>query len=121
MNLFHAQAHLEQEVAARCPGIWVQDNLVEKPKRFPCVVIDPDGSRLMAHSEGSEYTGEHEFTLWVICAFTENFSISRRGVTNIVDNLLGIPRFYAAERVEYGVDVVWDTRCVLARIAGMVA
>jgi len=120
MNLFEAQSHLEQEVRARCPGVWVQDNLVEKPKSFPCIVVEPEGSRLMAHGGGSAYTGEHDFAIWVICAFTENFHISRRQVANLADNLLEIPRFYAAERLEYGVDLVWDTRCVLAKIAGKV-
>lgn len=121
MTLFEAQDHLEQEIGSRLPETWLQDNLVNKPGSFPCVVIEPDGSRLMEHGGGCGYTGEQDFVIWVICAFEGSFRESRERMIEMLDSMLDIPRFFASERVDYGVDVVWDTRCVLAKIAGKVA
>lgn len=121
MTLFEAQDHLEHELSERVPEVNLQDNLVAKPKGFPCIVIEPDGSRLNIDAGGSSYSGEQDFVLWVICAFSGSFRESREQMQSILDRMLEIPRFYANDRVEYGVDMVWDTRCVLAKIAGRVA
>lgn len=121
MTLFEAQDHLEQEIGSRLPDVWLQDNLVNKPGSFPCVVIEPDGSRLMEHGGGCGYTGEQDFMIWVICAFSGTFRQSREAMLEILDSMLDIPRFYANERVEYGDDVIWDKRVVVAKLSGRVA
>jgi len=121
MTLFEAQDHLEHEIGSRLPGIAVQDNLVSKPKSFPCIVIEPDGSRLINDAGGCSYSGEQDFVLWVICAFSVSLRESREAMAEMLDRILETPRFYANDRVEYGVDLVWDTRCVIAKIQGRVA
>lgn len=121
MTLFEAQDHLEQEISSRLPELKIQDNLVNKPASFPCVVVEPDASRLVIRGGGSEFSGEQDYVLWVICAFSGSFRSSRQELLDVLDKLLEIPRFFASERVEYGVDVVWDTRCVLAKLSGRVA
>ncbi len=121
MTYSDAQEHLEEQVKAILPDVYVQDNLVDKPKSFPCVVIEPDGSRLSEHGGGSSFSGEHEFSLWVLQAYSGSFTASRDAMLEIVEQLLGIERFYCSERVEYGNDLVHGTRCVLARISGRVA
>jgi len=116
-----AQVRLEEQVQALLPDVCVQDNLVDKPKSFPCVVIEPDGSRLSNHGGGSLLTGEHEFSIWVLYAYSKSFTESRASMISLVEILLGMPRFYCNERVEYGNDLVHGTRCVLAHISGRMA
>ena len=130
MTLFDAYDHLLTAVEAlftETPEegdpvcqVGIQDNLVEKPARYPTVVVELDGSRLSAHGGGSQYTGEHDFSLWVLYAWDGSFRTSREAVAGIVDKLLSIPRFYAGEAVEYGVDTVHGVRCILAKIPGKV-
>lgn len=119
MTILEAYDHLVAELAARFTGA-VQDNLVDKPVSFPCVVVEMEGSRLSEHGGGSIFTGEHEFVIWVICAYGGSFRSARESLTGIVEPFLDIPRFYTGERVEYGVDMVWDKRCVLAKLSGKV-
>jgi hypothetical protein len=121
MNFSEAQKHLETRVKALLPEVCVQDNLVDKSKSFPCVVIEPDGSRLLKHGGGSSLSGEHDFSLWVLYAYNGSFTDSREAMLEIVAQLLEIERFYCDERIEYGNDLVHGTRCVLAHISGRVA
>lgn len=131
MTLFDAYDHLLSEVAALFTEISeeglpvcrveIQDNLVQKPKRFPCVAVEMDGSRLQNYSGGSDLSGEHEFTLWVLCKYGVSIRQSREALVEIAEKLLTIHRFYAGEKVEYGVDMVFDTQCVVAKISGKVA
>jgi hypothetical protein len=131
MTLFEAYDHLLDAVAALFTvipeegepfcSLAVMDNLVEKPKSFPCVVVEMESSRLQSFSDGSSLSGEHEFTLWVLCAYQTSFRNSREALVEIAEKLLSIPRFYATEKLEYGVDVVFDTRCVVAKLSGRVA
>jgi len=131
MTLFEAYDHLLDEVAALflvtpeegepfC-SVGIMDNLVQKPKQFPCVVVEMDGSRLANYGGGSDLSGEHDFTLWVLCKYSVGFRQSRESLVEIAEKLLSIPRFYANEKVEYGVDPVFDTPCVVAKISGKVA
>ncbi|GAB1366019.1 hypothetical protein MASR1M36_08900 [Candidatus Cloacimonadaceae bacterium] len=131
MTLFEAYDHLLSEVAALFTEIseeglpvcrvWIMDNLVDKPRHFPCVVVEMDSSRLLSHGGGSDLSGEHDFTLWVLYKYSVGFRQSREGLVAISDKLLSIPRFYANEKVEYGVDAVFDVQCVVAKISGKVA
>ena len=121
MTYSEAQAHLEEQVKSLFPDVFVQDNVIDKPQNFPCVVIEVDGSRLQEDGGGSSFTGEHEFSLWVLYPYKTSFTESRESMIQMVGSLLQIPRFYSNERVEYGNDLVHGTRCVLARISGRVA
>lgn len=130
MMLFDAYDHLLTQVAAlftETPeggvpicSVEIMDNLVNKPKKFPCVVVEMDGSRLSNHGGGSDLSGEHIFTLWVLCAYKTSFRSSREQMVGITEKLLTIPRFYADEKVEYGVDMVFDAQCVVAKVSGRV-
>ncbi|HOH98804.1 MAG TPA: hypothetical protein PL188_10935 [Candidatus Cloacimonadota bacterium] len=131
MELFCAYDHLLNEVRALFSitseegeslcQVGIMDNLVEKPAMYPCIVVEMDGSRLAAYGGGSQYTGEHEFSLWVLCQWQGSFRTARIEMAGIVDKLLSISRFYTGDAVEYGVDTVHGTRCIVARIPGKVA
>lgn len=131
MTLFEAYDHLLNQVAALFTEIpeegepacrvAIMDNLVQKPPKFPCVVVEVDGSRLSVCGGGSDLSGEHEFTLWVLCKYDSSFRSSREALVEIAEKLCAIPRFYASERIEYGVDTVYDARCVVAKLSGRVA
>jgi hypothetical protein len=116
-----AQAHLDDQAASLLPDVCVQDNMIDKPESLPCVVIEVDGSRLQEDGGGSSFTGEHEFSIWVLYPYGTSFKASRESMIAMVGTLLQIPRFFSSERVEYGNDLVHGTRCVVARISGRVA
>lgn len=115
-----AQSYLDNAVKALYPDICVQDNLINKPSSLPCVAIEVDGSRLQADGGGSSFTGEHEFSVWVIVEYGGSFTEARSTMMQMVENIIGIERFYC-EKAEYGNDIVHGTKCVLARLSGAVA
>ncbi len=121
MDIFEAYDYLEGQVKTLCPKVNIKDNLVEKPGSYPCVVIEVEGSRLREIGGGSIFTGEHEFTMWVLSAFNGSFRESREEMVEIVEKLIAIPRFYIYEKVQYGVDVAAGTKVVLGKITGKVA
>ena len=120
MELCDAFDCLSTEVSARVSAGMIQ-SLSEKPASYPCVAIVCDGSRLEAHGGGSDFTGEHNFSLWVLCKFSGDYRESREEMYEMVQALIEIPRFYIDESVEYGEDVVHGTRCIIARIIGRIA
>jgi hypothetical protein len=121
MDIFEAYDYLADKVQELVPEVSIQDNLVDKPVSYPCVVIEIDGSRLQQIGGGSLFTGEHEFTIWVLSAYNGSFRESREEMVNIMEQLIGISRYYINDKVEYGVDVAAGTRVVLGKISGKVA
>lgn len=121
MTLYDGQEHLEAEVKALLPGVSVQDNLVDKPSGFPVVVIEVDGSRVAEYGGGSQFTGVHDYVIWVIYEVgKKSIRESRQSVAADAESILGIRRLFCSERVEYGVDMIWDKRVVFAKISGSV-
>lgn len=121
MTVFEAQEYLEEQVQLVCPTVSIGDNLIDKPNSFPCVVVEVEGSRLQNYSGGSAFTGEHYFSLWVLCVYSGSIRDARESLVGIVESLIQIPRFYTDEKVEYGNDVAYGMKAVLAKIPGKVA
>ena len=121
MDIFEAYDYLADKVKELIPEVSINDNLVDKPGSYPCVVIEVEGSRLQQIGGGSIFTGEHEFTIWVLSAYNGSFRESREEMVGIMEKLIGISRFYIYDKVEYGVDVAAGTKVVLGKITGKVA
>lgn len=121
MDLFEAYDHLSAEIALRQPDLPITDNLIRLPSAFPCVAVIPENSRLCLHGGGSDFTGEHSFSVWVLCAYTGSYREARESIYLILQSLVDIPRFFIDEDIAYGEDMVGSQRCVLAKIVGRVA
>lgn len=121
MTVFEAQDYLEREVQTLCTDVSLADNLIDKPTAYPCVVVEIEGSRLQSTGGGSVFTGEQLFSLWVLCAASGGIRSAREELMGLVEKLITIPRFFADEKVEYGNDVAFGTKVVLAKISGKVA
>lgn len=120
MNLNEAWDHLADEVG-KLVELPITDHVLGRKTRVPGIAIVPESSGLVVHGGGSDLSGEHFFSVWVLVPHAGNFRDSREVLYGYIQLLMTIPRFYVSEPVvEYGEDMVGNVACVLARIVGKV-
>jgi|ADurb_Met_01_Slu_FD_contig_31_1606620_length_1259_multi_3_in_0_out_0_2 hypothetical protein len=128
MDILGAYDQLKACLEAQGIDVPIQDNLILKPRTLPAVVIEPVASLLLAHGYGSRFAGEHQLCVWVIVpVLSGTLREAYAGLIPYVEKVLATPRFYAVSNsdsetaVEYGVDLIWGSEVVFAKVVGKVA
>lgn len=121
MTLLEGWDHLAAEIGALV-DLPITDHVLGRKTSVPGIAIVPESSGLSAHGAGSDLTGEHYFSLWILVPHENDYRSARESLYSYVLSLCSIPRFYVSEGVvEYGEDMVGNVPCVLARLVGKVA
>jgi len=127
MDIMGAYDQLKAGIEAQGIDVPIQNNLILRPSGLPAVVIEPVASLLTAHGYGSDFTGEHQMCVWVIVPVRGTLREAYETLIPFVEKVLGTPRFYVGPKaeseaaVDYGVDLIWDTKVVFAKVLGRVA
>jgi hypothetical protein len=127
MDILGAYDQLKGGMEALGVDVPIQDNLIKKPISLPAVVVEPVASLLLAHGYGSQFSGEHQVCVWVIVPVRGTLREAYAALIPYVEKVLATPRFYVGSKgegeaaVDYGADIIWDTKVVFAKVIGRVA